>query len=61
MEVIPFEDTLGRRVDLHALRQTFCTVMHRKGVSMRVAQELMRYSDSRLTGEVYTDTRASAF
>lgn len=55
---IPFEDSLGRRVDFHALRKTFCTVMHRKGVPMRVAQELMRHSDPRLTGEVYTDTSA---
>jgi hypothetical protein len=30
--------------------------MHRKGVPMRVAQELMRHSAPRLTGEVYTDT-----
>jgi integrase len=55
---IPFKDSLGRRIDFHALRKTFCTVMHRKGVPMRVAQELMRHSDPRLTGEVYTDTSA---
>jgi integrase len=55
---IPFKDSLGRRVDFYALRKTFCTVMHRKGVPIRVAQELMRHSDPRLTGEVYTDTSA---
>jgi integrase len=55
---ILFEDTLGRRVDFHALRKTFCTKLHRNGVPMRVAQELMRHSDPRLTGEVYTDTSA---
>jgi hypothetical protein len=32
---IPFAGTLGRRVDFHALRKTFCTVMHRKGVRTR--------------------------
>jgi len=53
---IPFEDTLGRRVDFHALRKTFCTVLQRSGVFMRSAQELMRHRDPRLTNENYTDT-----
>jgi integrase len=55
---IPFEDELGRRVDFHALRKTFCTVLQRRGVTMRTAQELMRHSDPRLTGDVYTDATA---
>ena len=55
---IPFQDELGRRVDFHALRKTFCTVLQRRGVTMRTAQELMRHCDPRQTGEVYTDATA---
>ncbi len=48
-------DELGRRVDIHALRKTFCTLLHLSGVSQRMAQEFMRHSEARLTNEVYTD------
>lgn len=34
---IPFEDERGRRVDLHALRTTFGTLLSASGVSPRVA------------------------
>jgi len=54
---IPFANELGERVDFHALRHTFCTSMHRSGVSQRAAQEMMRHSDSRLTAKTYTDAR----
>jgi len=53
---IPFEDTLGRRVDLHALRETFCTNLSASGVYPRVAMELMRHRDIRQTMKTYTDT-----
>ena len=53
---IPVTDALGRRVDFHALRYTFATILARKGVPRRVAMELMRHSDSRLTDKVYVDT-----
>jgi integrase len=52
---IPFEDIRGRRVDLHALRKTFGTLLATSGVSPRVAMELMRHSDMKLTMGVYTD------
>ena len=52
---IPFEDERGRRVDLHALRTTFGTLLSASGVSPRVAMELMRHSDLKLTMKVYTD------
>ncbi|MFH1499913.1 MAG: site-specific integrase [Verrucomicrobiota bacterium] len=55
---IPYVDSIGRRFDFHAFRKTFCTILHRMGVPMRVAQELMRHSDARLTMEVYTDANA---
>lgn len=52
---IPFEDERGRRVDIHALRTTFGTMLSASGVSPRVAMELMRHSDLKLTMKVYTD------
>jgi len=48
-------DTQGRVVDFHSLRHTFCTNLHRAGVSQREAMELMRHNDPRLTATTYTD------
>ena len=53
---IPFQDESGRRVDLHALRETFCTNLSATGVYPRVAMELMRHRDNRQTMRTYTDT-----
>lgn len=52
---IPFEDARGRRIDLHALRKSFGTMLAVAGVAPRVAMELMRHSDMKLTMGVYTD------
>ncbi len=52
---IPFEDVRGRRIDLHGLRKTYGTMLAAAGVSPRVAMELMRHSDMKLTMGVYTD------
>ncbi len=52
---IPFEDARGRRIDLHSLRKTYGTMLAAAGVSPRVAMELMRHSDMKLTMGVYTD------
>ncbi len=51
---IAFETEAGR-VDLHALRVTFCTNLLNAGVHPRVVQELMRHSDIKLTMKNYTD------
>ena len=48
------EDPCGRRVDFHALRHTTCTLLQAAGVSTRVAMEIMRHSDIRLTANIYT-------
>ena len=48
-------DEHGRHLDFHALRHTFATLLARAGVSPRVAMELMRHSDMRLTAKTYTD------
>lgn len=54
---IPWEDDEGRRADIHALRHTFGTSLSQNGVSPRVAMELMRHTDLRLTMKLYTDPR----
>ena len=50
-----YVDGSGRYADFHSLRYTFNTWMQRKGFVPRIAQELMRHSDRRLTDKVYTD------
>ena len=47
-------DSVGRKVDFHALRYTFATKFARQGVPQRLAQELMRHSDPKLTVMIYT-------
>lgn len=48
-------DGAGRKLDFHSFRYTFATKLARQGVSQRLAQELMRHSDPRLTANLYTD------
>lgn len=52
---IPREDKSGRRVDFHALRYTFGTLLAKNGVMPKVAMELMRHADVNLTMRLYTD------
>ena len=52
---IPVVDERGRRIDVHALRTTFGTMLSVAGVAPRVAMELMRHSDLKLTMRIYTD------
>ena len=52
---IPFLDGRGRRFDFHALRVTFGTNLSAAGVAPRIAMELLRHSDIKLTMNVYTD------
>ena len=48
-------DATGRKLDFHALRYTFATKLASRGVSQRLAQELLRHSDPKLTANLYTD------
>jgi hypothetical protein len=41
-------------VDFHALRATYITLLVKGGASVKVAQELARHSDPKLTMNVYT-------
>jgi hypothetical protein len=54
---IPYRDESGHVCDFHALRHSFVTLLERSGVSPKLAQELARHSDMRLTMNVYTHTR----
>jgi len=51
---IPKTDQQGRTVDIHCLRHTFATMLSQAGVAPRLAQELLRHSDIRLTMNTYT-------
>jgi hypothetical protein len=54
---IPKVDERGRAIDVHAMRMTFATMLSKGGVTPRIAQELMRHSDIRLTMGNYTDSK----
>ena len=45
----------GHRADFHSLRHTLATNLARAGTAPRVAMEIMRHSDMRLTAKTYTD------
>lgn len=51
---VPYADASGRVVDFHALRTTFGTTLARCGVTLQVAQRLMRHSSPSLTSNIYT-------
>ncbi len=53
---IPYRDADGRVCDFHALRHSFITLLERSGASPKLAQDLARHSDIRLTMNVYTHT-----
>jgi integrase len=47
-------DADGRVADFHALRATYITALVKGGASVKVAQQLARHSDPKLTLNVYT-------
>jgi integrase len=52
---IPYRDSHGRTLDVHALRHTTGTNLARAKVSPRLAQEFMRRRDIKLTLQTYAD------
>jgi len=52
---IEFINAKGYRADFHSLRHTLATNLARAGTAPRVAMEIMRHSDMRLTAKTYTD------
>jgi len=55
-DFLKYEDSRGKFADFHANRHTFITNLSRAKVSPKVAQELARHSDIRLTLGIYTHT-----
>lgn len=51
---IPEVDELGRKIDIHSLRHTFCSELGRAGVGLTQAQKLLGHSDPKLTASLYT-------
>jgi integrase len=51
---IPYEEN-GRRADFHSLRHTLATNLARQNVAPRIAMQILRHSDIRLTMNTYTD------
>jgi hypothetical protein len=52
---IPYADERGEYADFHSLRKTFATELAKLRLPLRVAMELMRHSDPKLTTQIYTD------
>ncbi len=53
MAGIPIIDTSGRKIDFHALRTTYATLLVLSGVPLASAVRLMRHSDAKLTMNYY--------
>jgi len=54
---IPDRDAEGHVCDFHALRHSYVSLLARSGIHPKLAQELARHSDIRLTINVYTHPR----
>jgi integrase len=52
---IVFVDDKGQCAHFHSLRKTFATELAKLRLPLRVAMELMRHSDAKLTTKIYTD------
>ncbi len=52
---IEFINGQSQRADFHSLRHTLATNLARAGTSPRIAMEIMRHSDIKLTTKTYTD------
>src|SRR5439155_7655861 len=52
---IPYIDAKSEYADFHGLRTTFGTELAKSRLPVRVAMELMRHSDVKLTTKIYTD------
>ena len=52
---IEFINAKNQRADFHSLRHTLATNLALAGTAPRIAMEIMRHSDMRLTSKTYTD------
>ena len=58
---IPPVDDKGRVVDLHSLRFTFNSVMHRDGIELSTRQKLMHHGSPELTANTYCSIPQAEF
>ncbi|MFN7841282.1 MAG: tyrosine-type recombinase/integrase, partial [Pirellula sp.] len=58
---IPRVDDMGRKVDIHALRHSFGTLLARSCTPIAVAMKLMRHSKAELTLGIYQDAQVLDF
>jgi integrase len=56
---IAVKDERNRGIDLHSLRRTFGTMLVRANANVKIVQNAMRHSDSRMTLDVYASCEAS--
>src|SRR4029077_17108975 len=52
---VDYINARGQRADFHSLRYTLATNLALVGTPPRIAMEIMRHSDMRLTAKTYTD------
>ena len=48
-KIDPDPDVTGRRVDMHALRHTYCTLIASSGARLKAAQQLMQHASADTT------------
>ncbi len=53
-DFLQYCDASGHVVDFHALRASFITMLVKSGATVKVAQQLARHSDPKLTLNIYT-------
>jgi integrase len=51
---------INKRVSWHTFRRTYTTLLHANGEDVKVVQELLRHSSSRITMDVYAQARTPA-
>ena len=51
---------INKRVSWHTFRRTYTTLLHANGEDVKVVQELLRHSSSRITMDVYAQAQTPA-
>jgi integrase len=51
---------IKKRVTWHTFRRTYTTLLHANGEDVKVVQELLRHSSSRITMDIYAQAQMPA-
>ena len=51
---------IDKRVTWHTFRRTYTTLLHANGEDVKVVQELLRHSSSRITMDIYAQAQMPA-